>query len=215
MKKAIKIISIIIGAVLLIGIIGLIIMINSGPKPAEFTYLQEPRIIDKPDVQSIKVDFDGDADVVLKAAFGKLYKVYYALKNVPKWKGQPAPIARYENFDAQLDALNIETIKDLPWKGFIAIPVPQSISSLPDEFKSAPYPVRLETLTYGMVGEIVHFGAYEDETPTINQLKQYITNQGYEITGLHEEEYIKGPGLPFVKPNDYITIIRYQVAKLR
>ena len=41
----------------------------------------------------------------------------------------------------------------------------------------------------------------------------FIKKEGYEICGLHEEEYLRGPGVPFVKPKDYYTIIRYPVCK--
>ncbi len=64
-----------------------------------------------------------------------------------------------------------------------------------------------------MVCEIVHFGSYETEKEAIGKLQTFITDSGYIISGLHEEEYIKGPGMPFRKPENYITIIRYQVSK--
>jgi effector-binding domain-containing protein len=111
------------------------------------------------------------------------------------------------------DNVSEEDLKETAWKGFVAMPVPDTMTALSDDAKADPYPARLETLQYGLVAEIVHYGPYEDETPTIERLQQYITDQGYEIAGLHEEEYIKGPGMPFSRPKDYITVIRYQVRK--
>lgn len=213
MNKVVIVILIIIAVLLILAVCGIIFIRVSLPKKEAFAQLKEPRIINKEDVKVLKVDFDGDANVVIKAAYGKLFSVYYGLKNVPKGKSQAAPLARYEGFDNLLDSVVEEKLKEIPWKGFVAIPVPDSITSLSEKATSSPYPVRLEMLQYGMVAEIVHFGPYEEEKPAIDRLKQFITDQGYEIAGDHEEEYIVGPGMPFVGTKDYITIIRYQVRK--
>ena len=53
-----------------------------------------------------------------------------------------------------------------------------------------------------------------DETPTIEKLKAFINERGYEISGDHEEEYLKGPGMFFKgNLNKYRTIIRYELVK--
>ncbi len=43
---------------------------------------------------------------------------------------------------------------------------------------------------------------------------KFIKAQGYEVIGVHEEEYLKGPTM-FSKgdPKKYVTIIRYRVKK--
>ena len=52
--------------------------------------------------------------------------------------------------------------------------------------------------------------------PTVEKLKSFVATNGYEIAGDHEEEYLKGPGM-FSKgnPDEYYTILRYQVRKKR
>ena len=77
--------------------------------------------------------------------------------------------------------------------------------------------VELATWEYGEVAEILHVGPYSEETPTIERLHAFIGVSGYEIRGDHEEEYLRGPGMPFIRvsPEDYYTIIRYQVRKAR
>ena len=213
MKLTLIIISSIVFLLIFLVTIGLVLFSLSLPQKKDFLYLQEPRIIEKQNVTALMADFDGDPNIVLKEVFGKVFKVYYGLKNVPKGKGQSAPVARYQDFDNLLNLVAEDNLKDIPWKGYVAIPVPESLQSIPDKAKQAPYPVRLEQLKYGLVAEIAHFGSYETEGPVIQKLKDYITEQGYAISGLHEEEYLKGPGLPFVSPKDYITIIRYQIKK--
>ena len=213
MKLALIIISSIILLVICLVVGGMILFSLSLPQKKDYLTLQDPRIINKQDVSALIVDFDGDPNTVIKEAFGKIFKVYYGLKNVPKGKGQSAPIARYHDFDNLLELVADDKLKDVKWKGFVAIPVPNSLQSIPDKAKQSPYPVKLEKLVYGQVAEIVHFGPYETEGPIIQKLKDFIIDKGYNISGLHEEEYLKGPGLPLVKPKDYITIIRYQVKK--
>jgi hypothetical protein len=57
-------------------------------------------------------------------------------------------------------------------------------------------------------------GGYDKEKPTIERLKAFIEQSGYEIAGLHEEEYLRGPGMIFRgNPDTYLTIIRYPVRK--
>ena len=60
----------------------------------------------------------------------------------------------------------------------------------------------------------MHIGSYSTETPTIEKLHKFIKDQDFVIADLHEEEYVKGPGL-FSKgnPNAYLTIIRYGINK--
>ena len=72
----------------------------------------------------------------------------------------------------------------------------------------------LETWEYGEVAEILHIGPYNKEEPTVNKLMNFIKEQGYEVAGLHEEEYLKGPTMAGPgDPEKYLTIIRYRVKK--
>jgi hypothetical protein len=108
------------------------------------------------------------------------------------------------------------------WKGAVAIPIPADLSvpeAVPEGKPNAEGMfARAGTWDYGEVAEILHLGSYESESPTIAKLEGYIHAQGYRIVGepatyLHEEEYLKGPGMTFVSPKDYWTIIRYRVEK--
>ncbi len=65
------------------------------------------------------------------------------------------------------------------------------------------------------MAQILHVGRYDEEIADTEVLKEFIRSQGYEITGLHEEEYLKGPGFLFAgDPDDYLTLIRYPVKKI-
>ncbi|MFH0768533.1 MAG: GyrI-like domain-containing protein, partial [Chloroflexota bacterium] len=68
--------------------------------------------------------------------------------------------------------------------------------------------VKLETWDYGTVAQILHLGSYDQEQPNIERLHKFIEESGYEIAGMHEEEYLTRPDSKFPK-----TIIRYPVKK--
>ena len=70
-------------------------------------------------------------------------------------------------------------------------------------------PVTIDRLPAATVAEILHIGLYANEGPTIKHLHDYIADQGFIITGVHEEVYLSRPG-PKAK-----TIIRYAVHQRR
>ena len=211
MKKVLKIIGIIVAAFVFLGIAGVVIFIANLPEKSDYAYLQKPRIVEKADAKAMIVNFDGDPNVVISEAFGSLYKVYYKTAGFSGFFNQTPPIGRYELFDELLEKVEAGDLKSIDWRGYVAIPVSEETSELPEGSGEGAYPVILGTVEYGTVAEIIHFGSYESEKPTIEKLKAFIESSGYRISGLHEEEYIIGPGLPFFDPEDYITIIRYQV----
>ena len=92
------------------------------------------------------------------------------------------------------------------WTHIIGLPVPENTTSLPQ--KVACIEVKLETWDYGTVAQILHLGAYDQEEATVERLQQFIAESGYEIAGLHEEEYLTRPDAKAPK-----TIIRYPVRK--
>ncbi|MBU1167529.1 GyrI-like domain-containing protein [Patescibacteria group bacterium] len=170
---------------------------TKGPDPAEFEHLKEPQISEMATEKVIVIKLDGEPNDISGQAIGDLYKVYYQL-DVDKAK-PVAPKARWINFDEDKSNLT----------GEFALTVPDSINSLP-----AGTTVELTKWEYGEVAEILHEGSYAGEEATIEKLKKYIADQGYEISGDHEEEYLKGPGM-FGKGDEskYLTIIRYPVKK--
>jgi hypothetical protein len=162
---------------------------------SQYEKLKEPQISKKPDQRMLVVEAKGDPTVVAKDAFTKLFGTFFKLPGVK----MAAPRARW--------LIDFAGPRE-DWVGFYALPLPESVTSLPEGMEG----VKIEEWEYGEVAEILHIGSYSEEPPTIEKLKAYITNQGYEISGLHEEEYLKGPGM-VSDPSEYWTIIRYQVKK--
>lgn len=190
-------------AVVVFLIIAALYLFSSGPDLSKYEFLKDPRITKMPDQKVIEVQATGDPNVVAGKAFKLLFKTYFKVPGVSKSMKQ-APRARWAG------DVNVKS----SWTGYYAMPVPAETTQLPAIDPEPGYKVELTTWEYGDVAEILHVGPYAQETPTIQKLHQFLKQQGYEIIGYHEEEYLKGPGMFFKgDPEKYQTIIRYRVKK--
>ena len=164
--------------------------------------LREPRISTRAPDRVLEVVLEGAARETAGAAIGALFRRRYSLEGAHEF-APAAPKARWP-----LD----ESTPEGQWVGRFALAVPESVTSIP-ESRGDPE-VRLATWEYGDVAEILHVGPYDREKPTIERLKAYVKEAGYEISGEHEEEYLRGPGLLSAgDPAQYYTIIRYPVTR--
>lgn len=195
--------SILLGNIFVVGACYFLLNRNS-PSKKEFDKLKEPRIIKKADHLALMVSFSGNPNRVLGPSYKQLFKWQSKIISDFKTKKREHAVARFNNMEEILANPGKKHIS-----GYVAVPVPED-SMLP---KGKPENVSLEFLGYNFVAEVVHFGSYKKEKPTIAKLKAYIEEQGYLITGQHEEEYIVGPGQFEKLPMNYITIIRYPVIK--
>jgi hypothetical protein len=162
----------------------------------------DPIILEMPSQKMAVVQGKGSPDKVFPKIFPALFGSVYTLKFDLKKKGLEsfkvsAPRARYP--DAQLYPKG-------EWLIIVGIPIPDNTTSLPQ--KEPGTEVKIETWEYGTVAQILHLGPYDQETKTIERLQQFITANGYEIAGPHEEEYQSKPDAKTIK-----TLIRYQVKK--
>jgi hypothetical protein len=201
MKK----LAIVVGVVIIVVICAVLIFMPKGPDPKQYEYLANPAISEKPDQNMLVVEVKGDPNVVGAKAIQLLYKAFYSLKGVPKSFKMVAPRARWP--------IGLDTPKD-QWVGVFGLPIPDSITTVPDEKNPDSLKIYITKWQYGTVAEILHTGPYSQEQPTEQRLNDYISQQGYKAIGEHEEEYIKGPGMfgPG-NPDRYLTIIRYRVDK--
>ncbi len=173
-----------------------------GPDLAEYEHLKNPAISTRPSQKMIVVEAVGDPNVVGEKVFELLFDLYYSTDGVERWT-LPAARARWP------------VSPDLPkeeWNGIYGIPVPDSVMMLPDHTPVSGMTVSLTTWEYGEVAELLHVGPYDRETPSIEKLKAFISERGYETSSPHEEEYLKGPGMFFRgNPEEYVTILRYEI----
>jgi hypothetical protein len=162
----------------------------------------DPVILEMPPQKMAVVKAKGSPDKIFAKIFPALFGSVYTLKFDLRNKGlesfkMSAPRARYPN--AQLYPKG-------EWLIIAGIPIPENTTSLPQ--KELGTEVRIETWEYGMVGQVLHIGPYDQETETVERLQQFITENGYEIAGPHEEEYRSKPDAKIIR-----TLIRYQVRK--
>jgi hypothetical protein len=184
-----------------------VLFIAQSSNTSGFDDLKEPKISNKEHRKMLVIKAKGDPNKIGEKAFGLLFQLYYSMKETPKGPIQPTPRARWP---VSLDAPKSE------WIGSYALPVPQTITELPQYEEQEGLEASLTTWEYGEVVEILHVGPYDKEEPTMKRLMDFVKDQGYIVLGGHEEEYIKGPTM-YGKgdPEKYLTIIRYHVKKLK
>ena len=171
--------------------------------PAELEELRNPRITERSPERMLVVEAKGDPRTIGAKAFGLLFQVYYMSPETPKGMLQSAPRARWP---VAFDEPRTE------WIGLYALPVPDSMMTVPQHDASPGLSATLSTWEYGQTAEILHVGPYDQEAPTLTRLREYVEAEGYVLVGEHEEEYIRGPNMfgPG-NPDEYVTILRYRV----
>ena len=135
------------------------------------------------------------ADMALPALYGCVYLIRAQLKRRGKvFKVGPL---RGRWPDAHL-------VPRERWTAIFGLPIPESVHELPQ--KKPDVAVARERWEYGTVAELLHIGPYETEGATVRRLHDFITEQGYEICGPHEEVYLTTRRAKVQK-----TLIRYPV----
>jgi len=69
--------------------------------------------------------------------------------------------------------------------------------------------VRFESYHEGLSAQILYFGSYSDEGPTIERMHNFIKDKGYKLRGKHHEIYLSDPRR--TKPEKLRTIIRQPI----
>jgi len=166
------------------------------------TSLKEPQILEMSRQKMAVVRAKGAPDKIFPEVMPALYGSVYTLKFDLKKKGIPTfkvsgLRARYP--DAHL-------VPKEEWTHIIGLPIPEDATSLPQKMPDVE--VKIETWEYGTVAQILHLGPYDQEYPTVERLHKFIEENGYQIVGVHEEEYLTSPDAKAKK-----TIIRYPIKK--
>ena len=159
-----------------------------------------PVITEMPAQTMAVVVTKGDPNVVGAQVFPALYGAVFTLKFQLKKSGQS---------DFKVSGLrarwpDAHLLPKDQWTAYWGLPIPDGTTEIPAK---VPEPeVKIEVWEYGTVVEILHLGSYSEEGPTVEKLHAFIAESGYEIAGMHEEEYLTRPTAKVVK-----TVIRYPV----
>lgn len=164
------------------------------------TTAKKARIYEKLNQTMATVVSKGDPNIVGEKVFPALYGAVYGLKMALKKSG--AGDFKVTGLRARWPDAHL--VPKSEWKAIWALPIPDGTTELPKKVENPE--VRIEVFEYGTVAEIMHIGPYTEEGPTVQVLHKFIDESGYEITGVHEEEYVTSPTAKIQK-----TLIRYQV----
>jgi hypothetical protein len=162
----------------------------------------DPQIVEMPPQKMAVVYGSGTPEKVFTGLMPALYGSVYTLKFDRKKKG----LADFKVSGLRARYPDAHLVPIEQWTHIIGLPIPEDTTSLPQ--KVPDIEVKLETWHYGTVAQILHLGPYDQERPTVERLHKFIEENGYEIAGIHEEEYLSKPDAKVVK-----TLIRYPVLK--
>jgi hypothetical protein len=169
-----------------------------------FGVRQKPALVEMPAQRMAVVRSLGDPNEVGAQVFPALFGAVFTLKlKVLK----PRSVEYKPGAPRARGPLPLETPRE-EWVGLWGIPVPDDTEELPQTV--AGVPVALETWEYGTVAHILHLGPYAEEVSTVERLRAFIAENGCEICGAHEEEYLSRPEARQMK-----TLIRYPVRPLQ
>lgn len=168
----------------------------------EKTSAKKARIYDKPSQTMAVVVSKGDPNTTGTTVFPALYGAVYGLKMAMKKSGT----GDFKVTGLRARWPDAHLIPKSEWTAIWALPIPDGTTEVP---RKVPSPeVCVDVFEYGTVAEILHIGPYSEEGPTIEALHKFIDESGYEIAGVHEEEYVTSPDAKVQK-----TLIRYQVRR--
>ena len=142
----------------------------------------------------------GAPDKVFSEVIPVLYGSVYTLKFDLKKKGLPT----FKVSGLRARYPDIYLVPKDEWTHIIGLPIPKDTTSLTQKVPDTE--VKIEIWEYGTVAQILHLGPYDQENATVTRLHQFVTENGYEIDGTHEEEYLTRPNTKIVK-----TLIRYPI----
>lgn len=191
---------------------------------------REPVIVEVPTMQYLLVDGQGDPNVA--PAYREAVEALYALAYAAKFALKRGPVARDYTVmpleglwtlpdERQPDGqpLTPERKATFAWTMLIRQPdevTGELIEELREQVarkKALPAlpQVRLETLHEGLVAQIMHHGAYDDEAPTIARLHAYFEERGYAPRARHHEIYLGDPRR--AAPEKLRTVLRQPIAR--
>jgi hypothetical protein len=163
---------------------------------------QDPQVLEMPAQKMAVVQGKGTPDKVFSEVMPALYGSVYTLKFDLKKKG----LATFKVSGLRGRYPDAHLVPQDEWTIIMGLPVPDDTTSLPQKIPNVE--VKLETWDYGTAAQVLHIGPYDQEGPTVERLLKFVSENGYEITGPHEEEYLTSPDAKTMK-----TMIRLTVKK--
>lgn len=190
----------------------------SAVSPKEFT------IVDVPPLNFLMIDGQGypGTSQEYQDAMQTLYPLSYTLKFKMKKKGKDYVVMPLEglwwaeNMKVFTNAF-MERKDEWLWTSMIMQPdfiTQEMVDTAIEEVKKKKNPqaiskIRFETYVEGLSAQILYFGLYSEEGPTIERLHNFIEEKGYKLKGRHHEIYLSDPRR--TKPEKLKTVIRQPI----
>ncbi|MFX1284463.1 MAG: GyrI-like domain-containing protein [Promethearchaeota archaeon] len=190
----------------------------SGVSAKEFS------IVDVPPLNFLMIDGQGypGTSQEYQDAMMTLYPLSYTLKFIVKKTGKDYVVMPLEGLwwakDMEIFTESFMERKDeWLWTSMIMQPdfiTQDMVDEAIEEVQKKKNPpslsrVRFETYIEGLSAQILYFGPYYEEGPTIERMHNYIKDQGHSLRGKHHEIYLSDPRR--TKPERLRTIIRQPI----
>jgi len=178
-------------------------------------------IVDVPAMKFLMVDGTGNPNTSLdfQEACNALYGMAYTIKFSIKPRGMDFTVPPLEGLWWMEDMTQFSTGNKDQWLWTVMIMQPDFVSrevveQAADDLMRKKSPpalskLRFETFHEGLSVQIMYFGAYADEGPTIARMHEYILAQGYQRRGKHHEIYMGDPRR--TTPEKLKTVIRQPI----
>jgi hypothetical protein len=195
-----------------------------------FSPPREPVMVDVPELAFLMVDGSGDPNGpgfgdAIQALYGASYTLKFQVKKeapeldygVAPLEGLwwvPGGLSDPRNGDVVIDKEKFE------WTAMIMQPevvtgerleraVAELLRKKGNDAPAALARVRLERFAEGRSAQVMHFGPYADEGPTIQRLHEFIAERGCRPHGRHHEIYLGDPRR--CAPEKLRTVVRQPV----
>lgn len=191
----------------------------------KWTHLYQPSAkeittVEVPPISYLMVDGEGDPNTstAFSQAIEALYSLSYTLKFSLKKSPKPVDygVMPLEGLWWADDPRAFHEADKSSWKWTAMILQPDFVSrkhvdAAFDQVRKKKNPaaldkVRLETLEEGSSAQILYFGPFADEGPTIQRIHDFIHTAGKQLHGKHHEIYLSDPRR--TAPEKLKTIIR-------
>jgi hypothetical protein len=194
-------------------------------KPLYIPSSKEFSIVDVPQMNFLMVDGQGDPNnnpsyqEVLEALYGLAYGIKFALKKKGEMEYVVPPLEGLWWAD-DMDAFTAGAKNEWQWTMMIMQPeavTAEDVEQMRLETarkKALPALERLRFESYqeGLSAQILYFGAYADEGPTISRMHKFIAEKGYQRAGKHHEIYLGDPRR--TAPEKLKTVLRQPIRPL-
>jgi hypothetical protein len=181
-------------------------------------------VVDVPQMNFIMIDGQGDPNTSVEyvEALQALYTAAYTLKfKIKKDFAVDYPVMALEGLWWIDDMSQFSAARKDDWKWTMMIMQPEIITpslfarAVDEALKKKGHPalskLRLESYQEGLAMQIMYFGPFADEGPTIARLHQFIEESGHVRFGKHHEIYLSDPRR--VAPEKLRTVIRQPMRK--